>query len=44
MAALFEEARIPMLVIKGVPLSLQTTASLTAGGGAILICWWTHNR
>lgn len=32
MAATFEEAGIPMLVIKGVPLSLQTTGSLTARG------------
>jgi len=32
MAALFERARIPMLVIKGIPLSLQSTGSLTARG------------
>jgi hypothetical protein len=32
MAALFQRAGIPMLVIKGVPLSLQTTGSLTARG------------
>jgi hypothetical protein len=32
MAGLFEQAEIPMLVIKGVPLSLQTTGSLTARG------------
>jgi hypothetical protein len=32
LAALFEQAGIPMLVIKGVPLSLQTTGSLTARG------------
>lgn len=32
MAALFERAGIPMLVIKGVPLALQTTGSLTARG------------
>jgi len=31
-AALFERAGIPMLVIKGIPLSLQTTGSLTARG------------
>ncbi len=32
MAALFEQAAIPMLVIKGIPLALQTTGSLTARG------------
>ena len=32
MAALFEQADIPLLVIKGIPLSLQTTSSLTARG------------
>jgi hypothetical protein len=32
MAALFERAGIPMLVIKGIPLSLQSTGSLTARG------------
>ena len=32
MAALFERAGIPMLVIKGIPLALQTTGSLTARG------------
>lgn len=32
MAALFEQAALPMLVIKGVPLALQTTGSLTARG------------
>ena len=32
MAALFERAGIPMLVIKGVPLALQTTGLLTARG------------
>ena len=32
MAALFEHAAIPMLVIKGIPLALQTTGSLTARG------------
>ena len=32
MAALFERARIPMLVIKGIPLSLQSTGSLTTRG------------
>ena len=32
MAALFERAGLPMLVIKGVPLALQTTGSLTARG------------
>lgn len=31
-AALFERADIPLLVIKGVPLALQTTGSLTARG------------
>lgn len=31
-ADLFEQTGIPMLVIKGVPLSLQTTGSLTARG------------
>ena len=32
MAVLFEEAGIPLLVIKGIPLALQTTGSLTARG------------
>ena len=32
MAALFAEAGIPLLVIKGVPLALQTTGSSTARG------------
>ena len=32
LAALFEQAAIPMLVIKGIPLALQTTGSLTARG------------
>ena len=32
MAALFERAGIPMLVIKGIPLALQTTGSLIARG------------
>ena len=32
MAAVFERAGIPVLVIKGIPLSLQTTGSLTARG------------
>ena len=32
MAALFAEAGIPLLVIKGVPLAVQTTGSLTARG------------
>ena len=32
MAVLFAEAGIPLLVIKGIPLSLQTTGSLTARG------------
>lgn len=32
MAALFERTGIPMLVIKGVPLALQTTGLLTARG------------
>ena len=32
MAALFERAGLPMLVIKGVPLALQTTGSLTSRG------------
>ncbi len=32
MTALFEQAGIPMLVIKGIPLALQTTGSLTARG------------
>ena len=32
MAALFEQAAMPMLVIKGVPLALQTTGSLTPRG------------
>lgn len=32
MAALFERAGIPMLVIKGVPLALQTTGLITARG------------
>ena len=32
MAALFELAGIPMLVIKGIPLALQTTGSLIARG------------
>lgn len=32
MAALFAEAGIPLLVIKGVPLALQTTGSATARG------------
>lgn len=31
-AALFEQAAIPLLVIKGIPLALQTTGSLTARG------------
>ena len=31
-AALFEQAGIPMLVIKGIPLALQTTGSLTTRG------------
>ena len=32
MASLFEQAAMPMLVIKGIPLALQTTGSLTARG------------
>ena len=32
MAALFEQAAMPMLVIKGIPLALQTTGSLTSRG------------
>ena len=32
MAVLFAEASIPLLVIKGIPLALQTTGSLTARG------------
>ena len=32
MAALFEQAAMPMLVIKGIPLALQTTGSLIARG------------
>jgi len=32
MASLFEQARIPMLVIKGIPLALQTTGRLTSRG------------
>ena len=32
MASLFEQAAMPMLVIKGIPLALQTTASLTSRG------------
>ena len=32
MAALFEQAAIPMLVIKGIPLALQTTGTLTTRG------------
>ena len=32
MALLFAEAGIPLLVIKGIPLALQTTGSLTARG------------
>jgi len=32
MAVLFAEAGIPLLVIKGIPLALQTTGSLTARG------------
>ena len=32
MANLFEQAAMPMLVIKGIPLALQTTGSLTARG------------
>lgn len=32
MAALFEQAAISLLVIKGIPLALQTTGSLTARG------------
>lgn len=32
LAALFEQAAIPLLVIKGIPLALQTTDSLTARG------------
>jgi len=32
MAALFAEAAIPLLVIKGIPLAIQTTGSLTARG------------
>lgn len=31
-AALFEQAAIPLLVIKGIPLALQTTGSLTSRG------------
>jgi len=32
MAALFEQAAIPMLVIKGIPLALQTTGSIISRG------------
>jgi hypothetical protein len=32
MASLFEQAAMPMLVIKGIPLAMQTTGSLTARG------------
>ena len=32
MASLFEQAAMPMLVIKGIPLALQTTGSLIARG------------
>lgn len=32
-SALFQQARIPMLVIKGIPLALQTTGSLSGRGG-----------
>lgn len=32
MAALFEQAVMPMLVIKGIPLALQTTGALTSRG------------
>ena len=32
MGLLFEEAGIPLLVIKGIPLALQTTGSITARG------------
>ena len=32
MATLFEQATLPMLVFKGIPLALQTTGSLTARG------------
>ena len=32
MASLFEQAAMPLLVIKGIPLALQTTGSLTARG------------
>jgi hypothetical protein len=32
MASLFEQAAIPMLVIKGIPLAVQTTGSITSRG------------
>lgn len=38
-ARLFEQAAIPMLVLKGVPLALQTTGSLIGRGGGDLDVW-----
>ena len=38
-ARLFEQAAIPMLVLKGVPLALQTTGSLIGCGGGDLDVW-----
>ena len=39
MSALFESKGLPMLVLKGIPLSLQTTCTLTARGRGDLDLW-----
>ena len=44
MAALFEQAGTPMLVIKGIPLALQTTGSITSRGRGDLDLFVDPNR